>query len=111
MINRKDFDIEGESLEIVRQPRAGVVVSVRLSADEATQLQQIANRRQVKISTIAREALGQYLGTVSSGRISASPWTGTSTEPFSRFELSGEPLAPVARTHGMVSEGEPIVSR
>jgi hypothetical protein len=56
-----DIELGDEVIEVERQRRAGVVVSVRLSAEEADRLMTIAEGRQTTLSRVAREAIERYL--------------------------------------------------
>lgn len=78
MPDRSDFELGDEPLEVERPRRAGVVLSVRLSPDEADQLQSIAESRRITLSQVAREAITGYLRTGPAPPASA-PWTGTTT--------------------------------
>ena len=57
----EDIELGDELIEVERRPRAGVVVSVRLSADEADRLQRLADERKTTLSHVAQEALSAYL--------------------------------------------------
>jgi hypothetical protein len=72
-----DIELGDEVIEVERKPRAGVVVSVRLSADEADQLQNIAEQRETTLSKVAREAVAAYLTHGPDRGPVTSPWTGT----------------------------------
>jgi hypothetical protein len=76
-MDRSDIELGNTPLEVRRRGRAGVVLSVRISADEAEQLQRRADERGVSVSEIAREAVTHYLsGGSSGGGATISPWTG-----------------------------------
>lgn len=87
MIIPEDIALGDNPSAVERKPaRGGVVVWVRLSADEADQLQTIAEKRQTTISRIAREAITGYF---IHGLAVAPPrgaWTGTVSDA-DRFEL------------------------
>ena len=70
-----DIELGDEAIEVERRERAGVVVSVRLSAEEADRLQSIAEDRKTTLSRVAREVIAAYLA---DGRDSADdrPITG-----------------------------------
>ena len=51
-----DIELGDEVIEVERRERAGVVVSVRLSAEEADRLQRMAEDRKTTLSRVAREA-------------------------------------------------------
>jgi hypothetical protein len=55
-MDRSDFEL-GETIDVGTRPRAGVVVSARLTADEADALMDLAEREGMSLSQIAREAL------------------------------------------------------
>src|SRR5713101_5745245 len=57
----KDIELGDELIEVERRPRSGVVISVRLSPDEADQLQAKAQARRTTLSSVAREAITSYL--------------------------------------------------
>ena len=56
-----DIELGDEVIEVERRERAGVVVSVRLSAEEADRLQSMAEDRKTTLSRVAREAIATYL--------------------------------------------------
>jgi len=60
-MERSDVELGDELIEVERRPRAGVVVSVRISADEADALQALAERRRATLSQVAKEAIVAYL--------------------------------------------------
>ncbi len=100
-------DIElGDVIEVERKPRAGVVVSVRLSADEADELQSIAESRHTTLSRVVREALASYLAHGPERRPSIGPWTGTISGP-GRFELTYAHHGTEAQTAGSVVQLTP----
>lgn len=72
-----DIELGDDVIEVEKKPRAGVVVSVRLSADEADQLLSIAEMRGTTLSRVAREALGAYILHGPRRPIAVGPWTGT----------------------------------
>jgi len=103
-------DIElGEILEVERKSRAGVVVSVRLSADEADELQRLAEQRGTTLSKVAREAITSYLAHGPNRGIEIGPWTGTvsSSKMGGSFELTFSPSSSTAETAGSVREFSP----
>jgi predicted transcriptional regulator len=71
-----DIELGDDVIEVEKRPRAGVVLSVRLSAEEADQLQDIADRRGVSLSRVAREAVSGYLAHGSDSR-AVGPWSYT----------------------------------
>lgn len=72
-----DIELGDDVIEVEKKPRAGVVVSVRLSADEADQLQSIAEKRGTTLSRVTREALSSYILHGPQRPITVGPWTGT----------------------------------
>ena len=96
-----DIEPGDEVIDVERKPRAGVVVSVRLSAEEADQLQRIAEGRKTTLSRIAREAPTGYLVHGPERAPTAGPWTGT-VSIGGHFELSYAAHGATARTAGSV---------
>lgn len=74
----------GEVVEVERRPRAGVVLSVRLSVEEAEQLHEIAKRRGATVSRIGREALVAFCSLWRSAALAASVLDGN-------FRVRGQP--------------------
>ncbi len=60
-IGPDDIELGDEPIDVERRPRAGVVVSVRLTAEEADRLQTIADGHNTTLSRVAREAIERYL--------------------------------------------------
>jgi predicted DNA-binding ribbon-helix-helix protein len=60
-IGPDNIELGDEAIEVERRERAGVVVSIRLSADEADQLQDIAESRKTTLSRVVREVIASYL--------------------------------------------------
>lgn len=56
----EDVELDDEVIQVDRPKRSGVVVSVRLSADEADELERKAQARGTTISRVAREAITRY---------------------------------------------------
>lgn len=54
---REDYELDDEPVQVERRARADVVISVRLSRDEADQLQRAARRSNKTLSQTAREAI------------------------------------------------------
>ncbi len=99
-------DIElGDVIEVDRKPRAGVVVSVRLSAEEADQLQDIAARRKTTLSRVAREALTAYLAHGPDRAPAMGPWTGTAGV-VGNFTLSYPDTGSTVETVDSVKEAQ-----
>ncbi len=67
-----EFEPTDESLEVERRPRAGAVVSVRLSADEAAQMMTLAAQRRLTVSALGREALLDYMRRVPAARLAGT---------------------------------------
>lgn len=78
-MNRSELELGDEPVKVERRARPGVVVSVRLSPDEADKLFAIAAERQVTLSHVAREAVRAYLHGTTAGRPSLPPWSATTT--------------------------------
>jgi predicted transcriptional regulator len=77
MMGPDDIELGDEVIEVERKPRAGVVLSVRLSAEEADQLQAIAEKRRTTLSRVAREALAGYIARGPERPPAMGSWTGT----------------------------------
>jgi hypothetical protein len=60
-MDRDDLDLGDEPLEVERPPRAGLIVSVRLSPDEADRLEELAEQRGTTLSQLARGIIAEYL--------------------------------------------------
>ncbi len=95
-MNSADFDLEAEPVQVKRPSRAGAVVSVRLSPDEADRLQDTADAEGVTLSKLVREAVSIFLTGVGMSQFVFSPPTGTTTGS-SGVELTF-PAQPVVRT-------------
>lgn len=108
---RDEYEL-GEAVEVERRPRADVVVSVRLSREEAEQLQELAQRRGVTLSRIAREAITSYIDTGGTSRWSAVQWTGTTadgtTADVNNLDLTVMQQSSIVVTRGEVHRGQPI---
>ena len=72
-----DIELGDEVIEVEKKPRAGVVVSVRLSAEEADRLQDLADKRGISLSRVAREALSGYLAHGPERPPAIGPWSHT----------------------------------
>ena len=57
----EDIELGDEAVEVERKPRAGVVVSIHLSADEADKLQRLDEQRETTLSHMVQEAMSTYL--------------------------------------------------
>ena len=56
----------GEALDVKKPLRAGLVVSVRLSAEEADRLVEVADERHEAVTSVARAAISAYLAATES---------------------------------------------
>jgi predicted transcriptional regulator len=93
-----------EALEVERRPRSGVVVSVRLSPDEADALQNIAERGRLTLSQVAREAIRQYLsGGKTTKDPAVTPWMATISGQ-ANLEVVYSFYGTTAQTEGSVLE-------
>jgi hypothetical protein len=101
-----DIELGDEVIEVERKPRAGVVVSVRLSAEEADQLQNIAEQRQTTLSKVAREALTGYLAHGPEKAPVMGSWTGT-VGVGGHFELTYAHHGSAPQTAGSVKQVTP----
>jgi predicted transcriptional regulator len=75
----EDIELGEGTVRVERRPKAGVVVSVRLAPEEADQLEEIAERRGVPLSRVAREAIVTYLTRGPLAQPAVAPWTVAST--------------------------------
>lgn len=98
-MERSDVELGECVLEVERRPRAGVVVSARLGAEEAQALFERARRDGKKVSQIAREAVLAYLRHLGPAREAKPYWTATGVQEFT-YSSSGQS----ARTVGAVQE-------
>lgn len=60
MATHDEFEMSDEQVEVERRPKAGAVLSVRLSQEEMEQLQAVAQQRKMTVSQLAREALVEF---------------------------------------------------
>lgn len=60
-VESQDFAIGDDPIDVERRPRAGAVLSIRLSGDEVERLQQLARARGVSLSRLGREAIVAFL--------------------------------------------------
>lgn len=88
MVSRDDFAIGDEPVEVERKPRAGVVISVRLFAEEADRLQEIAEQGHLTVSQVVRQALGAYLREESERKPAFAAWTSTIMGDDCKLEVS-----------------------
>jgi hypothetical protein len=79
MVERKDIELGDEPIAVQRRPRSGLVVSTRLSPEEADRLQDLAEAQGKTVSQVAREALTIYVkaGGTRAPRLFSAGWTGT----------------------------------
>jgi predicted DNA-binding ribbon-helix-helix protein len=57
----EDFEAGDEPVEVERRPRAGAVLSIRLTSEEFEQLQELAKARRMTLSRLGRTAILSYL--------------------------------------------------
>jgi hypothetical protein len=99
-----DIELGDDVIEVERKPRAGVVVSVRLSPEEADQLQAIAERRGVSLSRVAREALSGYLMYGPDRPTIIGPWSHTIGLGGHFEPTGGTTLRAAAQTTGAITK-------
>lgn len=102
-VDRNDIELTNEVVEVERRPRSGVVVSVRLSPEEADELQNIAEARHLTLSQVTREAIRFYLKGPIAKPTSQWPWTGT-TSGGGHFELTYADFGSLIGTAGVSGE-------
>lgn len=90
MAEREEFELGDEAIEVERARRSGIVLSVRLSADEAEQVQRLALERGMSLSQIAREALTGLLRG-GAGGVAGAPVTAAITGPASLVIQTNNP--------------------
>ncbi len=56
-----DIELGDEAVDVERPGRAGLVVSIRLSPEEADQLERLADQRRMAISALAKEIVAESL--------------------------------------------------
>jgi len=100
-----EFEATGEPLEVERRPRSGAVVSVRLSADEAEHLMNLATQRRMTVSALGREAILAYIQRVPSARLAAATWTGA-TNGNTFLQIINPTNRPIIRTDGAPVESQ-----
>lgn len=106
VIDREDIELGDESVDVERPRRTGIVLSVRLSPEEADHLQQIAEARGLTLSKVAREALALYLRGGGGGTtIAGAPITATLAGDGQLVFLANDPR-PTSVTSG-VQTAEP----
>ena len=111
-VDSEDFEAGDEQIEVERRPRAGAVLSIRLSGDEVERLQQLARDRGVSLSRLGREALTAFIksGAVSLGTgiqwTVGTPFTNTGPQPIQPNVQLLLVTQPVARTEGGVIQGK-----
>lgn len=72
---QENFELDDEPVDVERRPRADVVISVRLSRDEADRLHEAAKRANKTLSQTAREAITNCLGGASPPARGSIQWT------------------------------------
>ncbi len=95
-MNHSDYELGDQPIEVERRPRSGVVISVRLSAEEADLLSDVAEANGKTVSQVTREALTRYLREPVKSAQQTPSWTGTSTGS-SNLEITSGPSAPKTR--------------
>jgi hypothetical protein len=71
----EEFELEDEPVEVERRAKADVVISVRLSRDEADRLHEAAKRSSKTLSQTAREAIVGSLAGRAPASAGAALWT------------------------------------
>jgi predicted DNA-binding ribbon-helix-helix protein len=56
-----DIELGDEAVAVEQPRRAGLVVSIRLSPEEADQLERLADQRRMAISALAKEIVAESL--------------------------------------------------
>jgi hypothetical protein len=99
MVEAKDIELGDEPIAVQRRPRSGLVVSTRLSPEEADRLQDLAEAQGKTVSQVAREALTIYVnaGGTRVPQLSWAAWTGTVGGP-AILELTFSDHSRVVRT-------------
>ena len=109
-----DIELSDEVAELEpRRPRAGVVVSVRLSADEADQLHAMAQQRHLTLSQVTREAISEYLSGGGTRTLVFAPWSSANTGNAS-VDLSYRSFGPTVWSVGtsyVQTMPSPVASR
>ncbi len=82
---RSNFEAGDEELVVERRPRAEAVISVRLSTEEASRLQSLAESEHKSVSRFARDVLTTYLDRVVAERTVAGATMTTTAETHVRF--------------------------
>ena len=75
MTQREDIALDDEPVPVERRARADVVVSVRLSREEAERLQEAARRSHKTLSQTAREAIVSFLQGGGAAPVGGALWT------------------------------------
>jgi hypothetical protein len=57
-----DIELGDDAVAVERKRRAGLIVSIRLSPEEADQLERMADARHMSLSALAKEMVAQSLG-------------------------------------------------
>jgi hypothetical protein len=100
MVDRSAFEAGDEPLAVERRPRAGVVVSVRLSPEEADRLEGLAESRRMTLSQVVREAISMYLRSGPPAAAAGSPWTATTFNEMAPLTVIATGYGAVTRTRG-----------
>ena len=100
-ISREEFELGTEPLDVERRQRAGVVVSVRLTAAEADRLSALAQAQRKTVSQVVREAVTEFIEHGSRRSTASGPWTGVVTNNQVSLNLHSA-TGPSVRTHGSV---------
>jgi hypothetical protein len=106
-VGPEDVELGAKPVKVERRSRAGAVISVRLTPEEADNLQRLAMQRGTTLSRVAREAITTF---VRGGLVAAAesgPWSGT-ISGTGHFELIAVGRRLPARTEGHVREVEPV---
>jgi hypothetical protein len=105
-MERSDIEL-GDAIEVKRRPRAGVVLSVRITSEEADRLQRIADERGSTVSEVARDAVSHFLTASPSGVTIGATWSGTADRV-----LAYGAQAPVVGTlgGGPASRRDPVIA-
>jgi predicted transcriptional regulator len=112
-VEPEDFELGDEPIEVERRPRAGAVLSIRLSGEEVDRLQQLAKARGISLSRMGREAIIAFIEAGGPRLEAGISWTVGA--PFANAGSQGSPTivelvmiskgGPVPFTHGGVIQG------
>lgn len=104
-MDRRDIELGTEPVEVETRPRAGVVVSARLTGAEAEWLFAFARQHNKRVAQVAREAILAFLRNGGEPSTRNSGWTGT---VGSGAGLNLSFREPQTRTSGSVRQAEDI---